>query len=297
MAKKTARARREAAAAWIMLTPSLIGVGVFLVVPLIFIVFLSFTHWNLISDPTWIGWGNYERLAGSSKFWNSLAVTGMFTALAIPLSIFCGLLIALGLNRKLPGSGIIQLIYVLPWVCAPLTLGVVWSWMLSPREGLINAVLGTHFRFISDPSMALTTVAFVYVWQNVGYISLFFLAGLQNIPSSVLEAAKIDGAGPIRMVWSMILPLLRPTMFFVLVTQMIASFQVFDLVYGLTGGSPGYPRGTTDVIAANIYQNANATPPNMGPAAAAAVILLIFIVGITLIQQRYFSSRMTYDMT
>lgn len=297
MTKLSVRDRREAQSAWLLLTPSLIGVGVFLLVPVFMVIALSFMKWNLISDPSWVGLANYERLFSSSKFWNSLTVTMIFTLVAIPFSVAIGLLIALGLNRKLPGSGVIQLFYVLPWVCAPLTLGIVWSWMLSPREGFINRVLGTHFQFMSDPDMALYTVAFVYVWQSVGYISLFFLAGLQSIPQSVLEAAKLDGAGSIRLTLQIILPLLRPTTFFVLVTSMISSIQVFDLVYGLTGGSPGYPRGSTDVIAANIYDNATTAPPVMGMASAAAVVLLVIIVTITLVQQRYFANRTTYDMS
>lgn len=297
MAKLSTRARQEAGSAWLFLIPSLIGVGLFLIVPVIVVIALSFMKWNLISTPTFVGLENYTRLFASSNFTQSLTVTIIFTLLAIPLSIALGLLIALGLNKKLPGSGFIQLLYVLPWVCAPLTLGVVWSWLLSPREGFINKALGTNLAFMSDPDIALPTVAFVYIWQSVGYISLFFLAGLQNIPSSVIEAAKLDGAGPIRMVLKIIIPLLMPTMFFVTITSVISSIQVFDLVYGLTGGSPGYPGGSTQVIAASIYRYANSTPPVIGSASAAAVILLAVIVVITLIQQRYFSSRLTYDMT
>ena len=297
MARLSARRRAEARSGWLLVAPSLVGVGFFLLVPVLLVILLSFMKWNLVSDPTWVGLDNYRSLFGSDRFWSSLSVTAIFTLIAIPFSLAIGLLIALALNRRLPGSGIIQLLYVLPWVCAPLTLGIVWSWMLSPREGFINRVLGTNLQFMSDPDLALYTVAFVYVWQNVGYISLFFLAGLQNIPTSVVEAAKLDGAGSIRMILKIILPLLRPTTFFVLVTSMISSIQVFDLVYGLTGGTPGYPAGSTNVIAANIYQNANSTPPIMGLASASAVVLLVIIVAITLVQQRYFARRTTYDMT
>ncbi len=289
------RKRREAAAAYALLTPSLIGVILFLLAPVILVIILSFADWNLLADPELVGTENYEWLADNDRFKRSLWVTALFTLLAIPATMVIGFLIAAALNRKLPGSGFIQLLYVLPWVCAPLTLGVVWSWMLSPREGLINRVMGTSFEWLSDPKLALPTIAFVYMWQNIGYVSLFFLAGLQSIPTSVLEAAKLDGAGPIRSTWSIVVPLLRPTTFFVLVTSVISSFQVFDLVVGLTGSSSGYPRGTTLVIASYIYNEVNNI--RIGRAAAVSVILLIVIVAITLVQQRYFSKRMTYDMT
>ena len=279
-----------------MLAPSIVGVGIFLIVPIFLVFALSLTNWNLISAPNFVGLENYAAIFASETFRQSIVVTLLFSLMSIPLAIAIGLLIAIGLNRKLPGSGVLQLLYVLPWVCAPLTLGIVWDWILDPRTGLINALLGTKIAFMSDASLALPTVAFVYIWQNVGYISLFFLAGLQGIPTSVLEAAKLDGAGPLRMIWTMYLPMLRPTMFFVLVTSLISSFQAFDLVLGLTGGNLGYPSGTTNVIATQIYTTAFGTSNQIGRASAMAVVLLVIVVAVTLIQQRYFSSKTVYEL-
>lgn len=288
--------RREAATAWALLTPSLIGVGLFLVVPVFVVLVLSFMDWDLISDPEWVGPRHYADLLTSAKLWNSLAVTGQFVLLAIPASIALGLLLALGLNRGLPGTRALRVVYVLPWVCAPLALGVVWRWLLDPSQGAVNVLFGRRIEWMSNPDLALPAVAFVSVWSSVGYISLFFLAGLQQIPTSVREAALLDGAGPVRMLWSVTLPLLRPTTFFVTVTSVISSFQVFDLVYGLTGSASGYPSGTTDVIAARIYQEAFVSL-RLGPASAMAVILFLVLVVITVIQQRWFTPRITYDMS
>lgn len=288
------RKRAETLTGYTMLIPSFIGVGIFLIVPVFAVVVLSFTKWNLVSPIEWVGFANYERLMGDSGFWNSLLVTLIFSLIAIPGTIIIGLLIATGLNQRLPGTGLLQLLYILPWVAAPLALGVVWQWLLEPN-GVINDILGTDIAWMSDRRTALPTVALVYVWQNVGYVSLFFLAALQNIPKSIFEAAELDGAGWFRKTWSITLPLIRPTMFFVLVTTFISSLQVYDLVFGLTGGNPGYPGGTTDVITARIYNSAFASPA-IGNASAMAVILTIVIVIITLIQQRYFSGRMTYEM-
>lgn len=287
--------RQEIRTAYTMLIPSFIGVGIFLVLPVFLIVAFSFTDWNLVSPPSFAGWDNYKSILSSAGFWNSITVTLGFSVLAIPLAVIIGLLIALGLNQKLPGSRFLQVCFVVPWVAAPLALGVVWQWLLAPRTGLLNQLLGTNIAWMSDTSTALPVVAFVYIWQNVGYISLFFLAGLQTIPKHLYEAAMIDGAGPVRRLFQITLPLLRPTTFFVLVTSMIASFQVFDLVFGLTGGNPGYPGGTTDVIAARIFQEAFVSP-QIGRAATMAVLLTLIVVTVTLLQQRYFRNRITYEL-
>lgn len=290
------RQRQETRTAYFMLLPSLVGVGLFLIVPFVLVFVISLTDWRLVNTPSFVGLENYEYLFAGDSFTNSLVVTAIFTAMALPTAIVLGLLIALGLNRQLPGSGFLQLLFVLPWVCAPLTLGVVWRWLLDPSNGLINSLIGHRVEWMSNTSLALPTVAFVYVWQNVGYISLFFLAGLQGIPQAVIEAAKLDGAGPVRLVVKMYLPMLRPTTFFVLVTTFISSFQAFDLVYGLTEQKPGYPGGTTDLIAAHIYQTAFDGGNRVGRASAMAVILLAIVLLITLIQQRYFAKRTVYEL-
>lgn len=290
------RRRRQTLTGYALLAPSLVGVGLFLLVPVLLVVAISLTRWDLVSEPTWVGLENFRYLAASGAFWNSLAVTATFTLMAIPTSIALGLLVAVGLNRSFPGSSLLRVLYVLPWVCAPLALGVVWRWLLDPSTGAVNAVLGHRIEWMSEPALALPAVAFVHVWSTVGYISLFFLAGLQQIPVSVYEAARIDGAGPVRTLFSMTLPLLRPTTFFVTVTSVISSFQVFDLVYGLTGGSRGYPAGRTDVIATRIYEEAFVSL-RLGRAAAMALILFLVLVGVSLLQQRYFSRRITYDMS
>lgn len=291
-----ARRRRETATAYSMLIPSFIGVGVFLALPVLIVFVLSFIEWDLISPPEFVGLDNYGEILGDRKFWNSLLVTAKFVLMAIPPAIAIGLLLALALNRRLPGSGLLRILYVLPWVCAPLALGVVWSWLFDPSNGLINAILGRRIEWMSNTSLALPAIAFVYVWSQVGYISLFFMAGLQNIPASVYEAASLDGAGPVRRLFSITLPLLRPTTFFVMVTSVIASFQVFDLVYGLTGESTGYPGGTTDVITTRIYQEAFVSL-DLGTASVMALVLFTVLVIVTIAQQRYFAPRMTYDMS
>ena len=287
------RQRVEARSAYLMLIPSFIGVGVFLLLPVVLIVLLSFTKWNLISPPTWIGLENYRYILTWDEFGNSLWVTLVFTLLAIPTSIALGLLLAVAINRKLPGTSWLRVLYVLPWVCTPLALGVVWKWIFDPTNGALNAIIGQRVEWLTDPDLALPSVVFVQIWSSVGYISLFFLAGLQQIPTAVYEAATLDGAGVARTLRSITLPLLRPTMFFVTVTSVISSFQVFDSIYAMTRGGPGF---RTDVIASRIYNEAFVSL-RLGRASAMAVVLFAVLVTITLVQRWYFRSRITYDMS
>ncbi|WP_245968118.1 carbohydrate ABC transporter permease [Salana multivorans] len=289
------RRRRQAVPAYAMLTPSLIGVFVFLLVPVVAVFVLSLMKWDLISPARWVGLDNFVAVLTSERFLNSAWVSVAFALLTIPFTVGLGLLLAVGLNRRLPGSSLLRIVYVLPWVCAPLTLGIVWKWIFDPTNGALNAMLGRRIEWLTDLSLAMPSVAFVQVWSTVGYVSLFYLAGLQQIPVAVTEAARLDGAGPARMLRSITLPLLNPTTFFVTVTSVIASFQVFDLIYALTRGGPGIP-GRTDVIAARIYDEAFVSL-RFGRAAAMAVILFVVLVVITFLQQRFFRSRLTYDLS
>lgn len=183
---------------------------------------------------------------------------------------------------------------MLPWICAPLALGVVWRWILAPTDGALNALLGTRIEWLADPALALPSVAAVTAWTQVGYVALFFVAGLRAIPPNVGEAAVLDGAGGWQRFWLVTLPLLRPTTFFVLVTGVISSFQTFDAVYALT--PKGGPQGSTDVIAGRIYYEAFETR-TVGNAAVMALGLFVILVIVTVAQQRWFARRTTYDLS
>ncbi len=279
--------------AWLLLAPSLIGVSAFLILPVVLAFAVSLYRWDLIGTRTFVGFENYTALLQGGDLLNSLVVTALFTVISVPVSLALGLLLATQLNRALPGSALVRVLVVIPWVCAPLALGVVWKWIFQPSHGALNEILGMRIEWLSSPSLALPAVAFVAIWQNVGYVSLFFQAGLQRIPTSIYEAARIDGASPAQQLWHMTLPLLRPTTFFLAVTQVVASFQVFDMVYALTGGGPN---GRTEVIASLIYHEAFEAF-RVGRASAVAVILFLLLVVITVLQQRWFAPRITYDMS
>lgn len=284
--------RRDAVTGYALLAPSLFGVACFLVLPVLVVVWLSFQSWDLIHPLRFAGLANYASVLTDPVFGNALLVTAVFVVIVIPVQTALGLFGASLLTRGLPGSAVLRTIYALPWICAPLALGVVWKWIFAPTGGALNALLGARVEWLTDPVLALPAAAAVVIWTNVGYVTLFFLAGLLNIPNHIVEAARIDGAGPVALFWRIKLPLLRPTMFFVLVTSVIATFQLFDQIYALTGGGPEH---RTDVVANRIYTEAFQSF-DLGRASVMAVVLLVLLVAITVGQQLYFRRRTTYDL-
>lgn len=285
--------RHNAITGYSLLAPSLFGVACFLLLPVLIVIWLSFQSWDLISPARFVGLANYADVLSDPVFGNSLLVTLAFVVIVIPIQTALGLLAASMLTRSLPGSTILRTIYVLPWICAPLALGVVWKWIFAPTGGALNAILGIRVEWLTDLNLALPAVCAVVIWTNVGYVTLFFMAGLMNIPGQVLDAARLDGAGAVTLFWQVKLPLMRPTMFFVLVTSIISVFQIFDQVYALTGGGPKHK---TDIVAWHIYDEAFHNF-DLGHAAVMAVVLLVILVTVTLAQRIYFGRRTTYDLS
>ncbi|BCY12640.1 carbohydrate ABC transporter permease [Actinoplanes sp. L3-i22] len=274
------------------LAPSLVGVGGFLLLPVGVVLGISLARWDLVGPAHWAGAGNYRSLLTDPAFGQSLAVTAVFVLLVIPVQTALGLAAALLLDQRLPGSTWFRAILVLPWISAPLALGVVWRWLFDPSDGAINGLLGHRIEWLTSPTLALPSVAAVTVWTNVGYVALFFLAGLAGIPPQYAEAARIDGAGPWQGLRRITLPLLRPTTLFVLTTGVISSFQVFDTIYAMTQGGPA---GRTTVVAYAIYREAFVNF-RIGRAAAMSVVLFLLLIAVTIAQQGYFRRRTTYEL-
>jgi multiple sugar transport system permease protein len=219
-------------------------------------------------------------------------VTALFIAIVVPTQSLLGLVAAAMLARGLPGSGFFRTLYVLPWICAPLAIAVLWRWILAPTDGAVSALLGHRIEWLTDPDLALPVVSAVTIWTNVGYVTLFFLAGILAIPREIQDAARTDGADAWQRFRRITLPMLRPTLFFVLVTGVISAAQVFDTVYALTAGGP---QGRTDLIAHRIYAEAFGAAA-VGRAAVMAAVLFVLLIGVTIAQHLYFRRRITYDV-
>jgi multiple sugar transport system permease protein len=284
---------RSGVLAYALLAPSLFGVVAFLLLPILVVAWLSLYRWDLLGPLHYVGLANWRSVVTDSGFANSLIVTAVFVAIVVPAQTALGLLAAALLARRLPGTVVFRTLYVLPWICAPLAIAVLWRWILAPTGGAVNTVLGQRVEWLSDPTLALPVVSAVVVWTNVGYVSLTFLAGLLAIPDDVHAAARTDGANAWQRFWRITLPMLRPTTFFVLVTGIVSAAQVFDTVYALTGGGPA---GRTDLVAHRIYVEAFGAAA-IGRASVMAVVLFVVLVGVTLVQQLYFRRRISYDLT
>lgn len=294
-ARSRAFRRRDSLMGYALLAPALIGITVFLVIPILVVLGLSFSQWDLLSPLRFVGLDNWREVLSTPRFGRSLLITLAYVALVIPAQTALGLFLAVLLSRKLPGSNLFRVLFVIPWICAPLALGVVWKWIFAPYGGALNALLGTRIEWLTNPDLALPAVAIVGIWSQVGYVTLFFMAGLAAIPPSILEAAALDGASAARTFWQIKLPLLMPTLFFVLVTGIIASFQAFDHIYALTPN--GGPQGATDVVATRIYLEAFQGGFNLGTASVMALVLFLILVVVTVAQQRWFAKRVTYDLS
>ncbi len=284
---------RSTALGYALLAPSLFGVLAFLLLPILVVIWLSLYRWDLLGPLHYVGLSNWRSVLADSNFGNSLLVTAIFVAIVVPAQTMLGLLAASMLARQLPGTALFRTLYVLPWICAPLAIAVLWRWILAPTDGAVSTVLGHSIEWLSEPSFALPLVSAVVVWTNVGYVSLLFLAGLLAIPNDIHAAARTDGATAWQRFWRITLPMLRPTTFFVLVTGVVSAAQVFDTVYALTGGGPA---GSTDLVAHRIYAEAFGSAA-IGRASVMAVVLFAILIGVTMVQQLYFRRRISYDLT
>lgn len=283
---------RETTAAWSFIAPSLVLLLVFSAVPLLFAFYLSFHGWNLLEPAKpFVGLGHYIELAGDGLFWKAAKNTAIYS-LYVPLTMACALGVAILLNRRIKGVALLRAIFFLPYITSFVAISIVWQWMYDPNFGLFNWMLGLvglgPFPWLNSPSTALLALIIMAVWIHIGFQMVIFLAGLQAIPNELYEAAMIDGAGPWRRFWRITLPMLKPTTFFVLVTSIIGSFQVFTFVYVMTEGGPLH---ATDVIVYHIYQNAWQFL-RMGYASAMSWVLFAVIFAITLLQFRLLGRRM-----
>lgn len=267
----------------ILLLPSLIGMGTFYILPVISSFVLSFSKWDLLTPIQWIGFGNYVRALGDPAVQQALRNTVTFILGYLPSVVAIGLGIALLINRKLKGRTIFRAIYFVPVVTSWVAVSLVWKWLLNPQYGLVNWLLslvgiqGPGWLF--DPNWAMPGVIMATIWKDIGFVAVIYLAGLQEIPENLIEAAGIDGANAWQRFWSITWPLLAPTTFFVTTISLISSFQVFDQVFIMTNGGPV---GATTTMVQLIYKNAFGYG-QMGYASAISWVLfaLIFIVTIT----------------
>ncbi len=268
--------------------PSLIGFSVFFALPAIRSVFVSFTQWNLLTAPKFVGLANYQTLISDERFWRSLLTTLTYVLWNIPLQTLLAVFIAVMMDR-IHNSAFLRGLLILPWLMPNVICALLWLWILDPTLGILNVAMKSvglpGQPFLGSPDQAIPSIALINIWRHAGYSAILIFVGLKTIPKSLYEAAQIDGASALRQFRSITLPLLRPVMVFVLVTSLIGSFQIFDTI-AVAERNAG-PAGSTRVIIYYIYQQVFERGINMGLATAASVVLFLILISVTLLQLRF----------
>ncbi|MEU4342224.1 sugar ABC transporter permease [Nocardia sp. NPDC023852] len=281
-------ARRRERAGWAFIAPNIGAVAVFLLLPLVFSLYLSFHSWDLFSPMRFVGVDNYHRLFGSDPlFLIALRNTAVFTVLTLVPTVAIGLGVATVLNRKLRGIGIFRTIAFLPLVASTVAMAVVWRFIFT-EDGLLNLALGRvgidAVPWLIDPDWALVSLSLVTVWKSVPFATVILLAAMQGVPETLYEAAQIDGAGTLRRLTSITLPLIRGPLSFVFIITIINSVQAFDQAYALTGGNGG-PETGTYLLGIMLFQNAFGFY-EVGYASALAWVIFAILFLLTLLQLR-----------
>ncbi|MFI6348590.1 carbohydrate ABC transporter permease [Streptomyces sp. NPDC050560] len=276
------RRRRETSVAWGFVSPSVLVILGLSVVPVVWSLLLSFRADDLVTPSRWVGLDNYRALAQDPHFGQAVRNTLLFTALYVPLSICLGLLLAMVLNRRIRLVGLYRTLVFVPFVVSATAQGVLFSFILDPEFGAANSVLHklgvSPQGFLTDPGQALPALLVISLWSGTGFCVVVYLAALQDVPASLVEAARLDGAGRWNLLRHVTLPTLTPVTVFLVLWQIINSLQVFDLVYVTTKGGP---LGSTTVIVYFVWEQAfkNFTA-GYGAAAAYVLALALLVVGV-----------------
>lgn len=272
--------------AYVMLAPTMIGLLVLNIFPIIQTILLSFQKTGDFGNNTWIGFDNYKKLFSDPVIIQATVNTFKYAIIVVPVTVILALIIAVLLNQKIKGKTIYRTIYFLPMVAAPAAIAMVWKWLYNADFGLLNYILSAlgmdSVNWITDPNIALYSVALVGIWSGVGYSMIILLAGLQEIPNDFYEAADVDGAGPVTKFFKITVPLVSPTLFFVVVTSIISALQVFDSIFMMI--SKTNPAIDTTQSLIYLYYQQSFVINNKGYGSTIAMFLLAIILIITLIQ-------------
>lgn len=290
--------KQEWLVAFLFLLPSLIGLIVFFLIPVLVGFGISFMKWDLLTTPEFVGLDNYKTLLTDDPlFWLSLKNTLVYSVIVIGVGIPLSLGLALVVNSKLRGIEIFRTIYFVPVVCSTIAAALVWKWIFQPEMGVLNTILRWFGiqgpLWLGSEKTALLSVAIVAIWLGLGYNMVILLAGLKGIPPHLYEAAAIDGAVGVQQFWYITLPLLTPTLFFVLVMSVIGSVQVFGQVFVMT--TQAGPNNATLTYVYYLWRNAFQYF-KMGYASALAYVLFLIILVITVIQMKFLGGRINYEL-
>ena len=280
----------ERFAGWIFILPAVIGTFIFIIIPVICSFGLSFCRWDLLNPVEFAGLNNYIEIFKEPLFFKILLNTIIFAISTSLFGVIIPLVLACILNSKIRGSEFFKTAYFLPFITPMIVIGIIWEWIFDPNIGLLANLFHLHINWLYDTNFAMPALIIVLVWKLIGYNMIIFLASLSAISNSMFEAAKIDGANEIQIFTKVTVPLMAPSIFFVVIITAISSFQVFDLIYLMTQGGP---LDSTNVLVYAIYKNAFEYF-NVGKASAIAYVLFVIILVLTLLQWG-FRKKLVYN--
>lgn len=278
--------KREWIAAYIFIAPVTIGLLIFYIWPFIQNIWFSFNDVNKFNVATFTGLANYQKLMGDGEVWKTFGNTLKYVIITVPVGLFLSIFIAALLNAKIKGKSFYRVLYFLPSVTMAAAVAMVWKWVYNEKMGILNSAIkalgGDGHAWLTDPKTALFMVMIVGLWMSVGYNMIILLAGMQGISKSYYEAAAIDGAGPVAQFFKITIPMLTPTIFFVLITGIIGGFQVFDVIFMMISKTnPAYESAQTVVM---LFYRTAFDYGYKGYAAAISLLIFVVIMIVTAIQ-------------
>ncbi len=279
----TKRERSEFIWGWLFIAPTMIGLIILNIIPIFQTIYQSFFKTGDFGKGNiFVGLGNYQKVFSDTEVWQALWNTIKYAVVEVPISIIISLVLAVFLNGKIKGRSAFRTIFFLPMVAAPAAIAMVWRWLYNSEFGLLNHILPGKTNWISNPDIAIYSIAIIGIWSIIGYNMVLFLAGLQEVPRDYYEAASIDGANGVQQFFSLTVPLISPTIFFVLVTRVIAAMQVFDVIYMVIDNNNPALFKTQSLV--SLFYKYSFTQGNKGYGATVVVVLLVVIMLLTVLQ-------------
>ena len=275
--------------AYALIAPTIIGLMVLNIIPILQTLYLSFfKSGDFGKGNIFVGFSNYKKMFTDIQVWHAVGNTLKYTIIVVPVTVIIAMILAVLLNSKIKGKGMYRTIYFIPMIAAPAAITMVWKWLYNNQFGLINYMLSkigiNAVNWIDNPKVALYSVAIIGIWSTVGYSMVLLIAGLQEIPKDYYEASNIDGASPVKQFFNITIPLVSPTLFFVMVTSIIQAMQVFDVIYMMIDvTSPSYDKTVSLVY---LFYNSSFKYADKGYGSAIVMLLLVIIMMITIFQMK-----------
>jgi len=297
MKKTSIKLNKEWLTGYLMIFPVVAGLLVFYIYPIFKVIIDSFYEVGSFNKRSFVGLDNYLTMFNDPKMWSSLFNTFSYVIVIVPGTIIISLILAALLNTKIKGRGFFRVVYFIPAITMGAAVAMIWKWMYNSDHGIINAILNVlgfdSVNFLTNPNTALLSICLVSIWINVGYNMIILLAGIQGISKTYYEAAAIDGASPVKQFFGITLPLVTPTLFFVLITNLIGTFQTFDTIYMMIK-ERGIAMEATQSMVMYFFRNAFSYSKK-GYASALAVFLFLIIMLVTLIQMKLQKKWVNYE--